>query len=328
MDLVYSYLPQKLRLDIQKISREKDLYGLEEIRIRGGQRTQFIFNSGSLYGCVTDRDDIEEMLNYLCEYSWYRIAESLRKGFFTIKGGHRIGIAGRSNCQENRVDSLDDIGALNIRIAREKIGCADGILPYIRKSSSIHNTIIFSAPGQGKTTCLRDMIRSLSGGDDSHEAIRIGVTDERSEIAALWNGIPQNDLGKCTDVMDNCPKPLGMRMLLRSMSPQVIAVDELGRPEDMEILEEILVCGTKVLGTVHAGDIEEIREKGLPPQIERFVKVENVMGRRRYSVFDKSWRLLGSAMGLPRPDEKLEYMPASENRFSKGFCRHVPDGCL
>ncbi|MDD5966758.1 MAG: stage III sporulation protein AA, partial [Blautia sp.] len=228
-----NYLPMAFRSRID----DRALENAEEIRLRVGQPLEILYaDEESRKFDRLDASQLREMLNYLSGYSVYAIEEELRQGFFTVEGGHRVGVSGRTSYQKkgrwNEMNPLSDISGLNIRLAHERKGCAKQILPWIRHVRSIYHTFIFASPGVGKTTYLRDCIRSLSKGDATEKGLKIGVVDERSEIAACHRGVPQNDLGPRTDVLDNCPKEQGMKMLLRSMSPEVIAVDELGLPED------------------------------------------------------------------------------------------------
>ena len=164
---------------------------------------------------------------------------------------------------------------LNVRIAHEIRGCADGILPYIYEADrceinrEIFHTLLISPPRCGKTTLLRDLIRQISNGNAFHPGMTVGVVDERSEIGACYHGIPQNDLGIRSDVLDDCPKHLGMMMLIRTMSPKVVAVDEIGSREDLEAMEYVMNCGCKLLATVHGNSLEEIRRK---PVLGRMVE--------------------------------------------------------
>ena len=205
------------------------------------------------------------MLNYLSGYSVYALEEELRQGFFTVEGGHRVGVSGRTSYRKkgtyNEMDALSQLNGINVRIAHEKKGCARPLIPWIYHGESIYHTMIYAPPGVGKTTYLRDTIRCLSAGDGSRRGLKVGVVDERSEIAACHRGVPQNDLGPRCDVLDNCPKEQGMRMLLRSMSPEVIAVDELGLPEDFAAVKESAKCGVSVLATIHAGKKEEVLDR-------------------------------------------------------------------
>ena len=247
----------------------------EEIRLRIGRPVMLLASGGEYFwnqknnilqknreqGYIWKETDMKETLSRMSQYSMYALEEELRNGFITIQGGHRVGVAGRTVCEHGKVLSFRNICSLNIRIARQKKGCADKLLPWLIQKDSIYNTLLLSPPGSGKTTMLRDCIRLLSEGGKGMAGKKVGVVDERSEIAASFFGVPQNDLGDRTDVLDACPKAEGMRILLRSMSPQIIAVDELGSKEDYQAVEEALHCGCRILGTMHAQEIGELQEK-------------------------------------------------------------------
>lgn len=283
--------------------------GLEEIRIRLGWPLELVYDNGSQWwemrGFRMTRDYLDEMLNYITGYSSYAMEEEWKEGYITYAGGHRIGITGHATVEKSAggsggyVQGLTDINGLNIRIAHEKKGCAKEIVLLLRKEESIYNTIFFAAPGIGKTTYLRDCVRILSSGDAAFPGMRCCVVDERSEIAACRRGKPQNDLGMRCDVLDACPKALGMKMVLRSMSPQVIVVDELGKEEDFVMLEQMWCSGVKVLGSMHAGSLGELFlhpmfcryiEKGM---IERFVELVRLQdGSRAFRIYDGQGQVL------------------------------------
>ena len=285
--------PTSIRPRMRKINWD----GLEEIRVRIGWPVELIYGNHNEwlgnYDSMIDRQCLDEMLNYITGYSIYAMEEEIRQGYITFSGGHRIGITGHAtyetlrDTRESRITNIVDIGGLNIRIAHERKGCAKKIVPHLRIDNSIYNTLFFAAPGVGKTTYLRDAIRMLSEGEDMQNGLKICVIDERSEIAACINGKPQNDLGKRTDVLDACPKGSGMRMVLRTMSPDVIAVDEIGNEEEFILLEQMRCSGVKILGTIHAGGMDEIlhnpmiRKSIESGAIERFVELHRHYAPRR-----------------------------------------------
>ena len=207
--------------------------------------------------------DMKETLEYVSEYSIYAYEEELRQGFLTIKGGHRVGVAGRVVTEGDHIKGIKHISNINIRISHEKKGCADKILPWLFEKRTLCHTLLISGPGCGKTTMLRDLVRQISDGVGTMPGYTVGVVDERSEIAGCYNGIPQNDIGMRTDVLDCCPKAEGMMLLIRSMAPDVLAVDELGCQEDVRAIETAVYCGCKLLATVHGTSLEDIKRKPL-----------------------------------------------------------------
>ncbi len=290
-------------VDIRECLKRTSWDGLEEIRIRLGWPIELIYDNRSCflgnYDCTIDRQGLDEMLNYITGYSVYAMEEELKQGFVTLPGGHRIGITGHANYEREihsgvyQITGLSDIGGLNIRIARERKGCAKDMVLVLRNGNSIYNTLLFSAPGVGKTTYLRDAVRILSTGDEVFTGMKCCVIDERSEIAACRNGKPQNDMGVRTDVLDACPKEVGMRMVLRAMSPQIIAVDELGTDEELQMLEKMRLSGVKILGTMHAGSLQQLFYNPLIVQcvqkgsIERFVELLRMpTGKRGFRIYD------------------------------------------
>ena len=297
--------PTSIRSQMRKIDWED----LEEIRIRIGWPVELIYDNRNEwlgnYECMIDRHRLDEMLNYITGYSLYAMEEELRQGYITYEGGHRIGITGHATyetlevTEKAQIKNLVDIGGLNIRIAHEKKGCAEKIVPHIRNRDSIYNTIFFAAPGVGKTTYLRDCIRILASEGIHNAAKKICVVDERSEIAACIDGKPQNDLGKRCDVLDACPKAIGMGMVLRTMSPDIIAVDELGKEEEFLMLEKMRCSGVKILGSIHAGDIKELLRNPMIKSsvetqvIERFVELfRQTNGIRCFRIYNEQGELL------------------------------------
>lgn len=229
---------------------------LQEIRIRVNRpiilklRNQDIIIDHKVNQC-----EILQILEKLCNNSVYAYKEQICNGFITIKGGHRVGITGTAVVEKGKIINVKYINSLNFRIAREVLGCGDKILSQIvdKKNSTIYNTLIVSPPGKGKTTILRDIIRKISDGIEEigFEGKTCGIIDERGEIAAMYKGIPQNDIGIRSDVIENVSKSNGINMLIRSMAPEIIACDEIGSKEDVQAIKKAFISGVKGIFTMH-----------------------------------------------------------------------------
>jgi len=243
---------------------------LQEIRLRIGKPLIIVSdNIEFVLHKIIEKEELMEILEYVSNYSLYAFENELKQGFITIEGGHRVGMTGQVQIEEGEVKNIKHISSMNIRVSHEVLNCADIIFPYIAEDKQICNTLIISPPRCGKTTMLRDLIRQVSDGNRWVRGCTVGVVDERSELGGCYLGVPQNQLGIRTDILDCCPKSKGMLMLVRSMSPQVIAVDEIGSAEDIHALEYAMHCGCKMIATVHGTSMEEIRKK---PILDELVK--------------------------------------------------------
>lgn len=265
--------PDFMRPRWEKVAERADR--LQEIRLRVGQpvtvlmdnREKFLSERGELtdeisYAGCSDEKELEAIVAHICHYSIYAFADEIRQGFMTIRGGHRIGLSGQVILEDGeRIRNIKYIRYLNVRIAHEVKGVSDKALPFLYSRGEVLNTLIVSPPGCGKTTMLRDLVRNISSGTTYGKGRNVGLVDERSEIAGSYLGIPQNDIGIRTDVMDACPKREGMMMLIRSMAPAVLAVDELGNAEDVEAMHRAVQCGCKMLATIHGFSLEEVGSK-------------------------------------------------------------------
>ena len=242
---------------------------LEEIRLRASKPILLKFCSSEVVlNYIVSTEDVLETLQNICENSIYSYQNQICSGFVTIRGGHRVGIVGNVIMQNGKITNINYISSLNFRIARQIRGCSSKILKYILdiENNTVYNSLIVSAPGGGKTTILRDTIRRISSGieDINFKGITVGVVDERGEIAAMYKGIAQNDIGLRTDVLCNVSKPIGMKMLIRSMAPKVIVADEIGSVEDTQAIGEIVCSGVKGIFTAHGATIEDLLlNKGL-----------------------------------------------------------------
>ena len=228
---------------------------LREIRVRAGQSIRLSTRQGeTICPCEPTPQQVAQMAEALCEHALYARAEEQRSGFVTLRGGHRMGLCGRVICQGQSIRALRDISSFCIRIAGQWRGAADELIGQLTDENGFcRSTLIVGLPGMGKTTLLRDSLRRLS-----EAGRRVCVVDERSEIAAMCDGLPQLEVGPCTDVLDGCGKEAGLRWLLRSLSPEVLVTDELSDTLDAQAALEAIRSGVSMLATVHGRDLDSV----------------------------------------------------------------------
>ena len=280
-------LPSRLRQAAARMGREEQCRA-EELRLRNGCPITVSGPEGErvIPGCeqlpLTERD-LSQVLEIATQASVHAVLEQVRNGFVTVRGGHRIGICGSGVVRDGEVCNLRRISSLSIRVARSVPGISAGILGMLQ------STLILSPPGGGKTTLLRDIIRAVSDGDGI-APMRVGIADERGELAAMYDGLPQLDVGRRTDVLDGCPKGTALLMLLRGMNPQVLAADEITAPADCTALEAAANCGVTLLATAHASGTEDLSSRPLYRRLleagifRRIVLIRGGGRRRTYQV--------------------------------------------
>ena len=249
----------------QLLDADLDYDKLYEIRLRVGRPLFLTYDGGECFlrnrgeePYVVTQEDLKETLEYVTGYSLYAYEEEIRQGFISVQGGHRVGVTGKVILDGGKIRGMKYISCINVRLAHEIQGCAEEVMPYIQTKDWVAHTLIISPPRCGKTTLLRDIIRQISNGREGIPGQTVGVVDERCELAGCYQGVPQNDVGMRTDVLDGCPKAEGMQMLIRSMSPSVVAVDELGREEDFRAVEAVIHCGCKLIATAHGNSLEDV----------------------------------------------------------------------
>lgn len=273
-DEIVNSLSLNLREKIKKLPKSN--LNIEEIRLRSQKplilnannkdyfynekENDLALNMDNPY--IVTREDIEQTFQIICKYSIHTFMDDITKGFITLRGGHRVGIVGKAIVESGQVKNIKHISSLNIRISREIIGCSDKILDHIISSNNqVNNTLIISPPQCGKTTLVRDIVRTLSNGNKKYgfRGMKVALIDERNEIGGSYLGVPQMDVGIRTDIIETCPKDIGIMMLLRSMSPNIIVTDEIGNEREVKALYTALNGGVSLITTVHGDSIEDIQ---------------------------------------------------------------------
>ena len=266
IDEILRYFPNNIYQIFFNLFKENDKLAneIQEIRMRTNRPILLKLKERDfILQYNISQTEILQILERLCENSIYAYKNQICEGFITVKGGHRVGLTGSCVIENGKITNIKYISSLNFRIAREVINCSNRILREIIdiENKTIYNTIIVAPPGKGKTTILRDTIRRLSNGIEeiNFKGKTCGVVDERGEIAAMYKGVPQNDVGVRTDIIENVSKNQGIHMLVRTMSPEIIACDEIGSKEDVEAIHYALYSGVKGIFTMHGKNIEDIK---------------------------------------------------------------------
>lgn len=288
-----AFLPPRFRQVLESFSRTEAAQ-TEELRLRTGRELTVVGPWGERVpagcrGMEVESGDLTLTLEVATRASTHTALEQVRSGFVTVGGGHRIGICGSTVVENGAVRNLRQVSSLAIRVARQVLGVSANVLRQLTSGEGLESTLILSPPGGGKTTLLRDLIRAVSDGDGVRP-LRVGVADERGELAGMCRGRAQMEVGARTDVMDGCPKGAALLMLLRGMNPQVLAADEITAPEDCAALETAANCGVRLLATAHGERLEDLRARRLYRELlekhifRRLVTVSVKDGRRSYEV--------------------------------------------
>ncbi|MDR3277868.1 MAG: stage III sporulation protein AB [Oscillospiraceae bacterium] len=286
-------LPNILR-DAARTLDKRGRARAEELRARIGHPVSVVLPEGErgLGGADVSRRELDGILDLATGASAYSARDSIRGGYITARGGYRIGLCGTAIPRGGEIHGFRSLSSVAIRIPREAKGAARGVAGQLISGGAVCSALILSPPGGGKTTLLRDLVRTISDGDASLglAPARVSLADERGEIAALFDGAPQLDVGRGTDILDACPKAAAVMLLLRAMNPQFIALDEITAPEDVAAMISAANCGVRLLATAHADGAEDLLKRPLYRRLmasgifEKTVTITRQNGARAYSV--------------------------------------------
>lgn len=257
-----SCFPREIYWETDRLS-EKQQMEIEEFHLRIGYPPTVVIAGTeiNLGSCAVSKALLEETLLQATGQAVYSARDMIKQGFLTLNGGHRMGLCGTAVYKGEGISSIQHISSINLRIASERRGFA---LPGVQHIwTHPGSTLVISPPGFGKTTFLRDLIFQLS----TRFRWRISVCDERMELAACKEGVPQFDLGPTSDILCGTEKSTGIPMLLRTMNPQWIAVDEITSEEDVHTMVRASYCGVRFMATAHATQSHELYRRPVYRQL-------------------------------------------------------------
>lgn len=266
---ILSRIPDQIKSQIQEIR----LRSCQPILLIGLNGTCFVSEMGRVSYILSSaavrisHEEVTECFHAICGYSVHSYQDSICSGYITLPGGHRAGICGTAVCENGKTKAVHDIASINLRIARQVIGAADALIGRLFRKE-ISSVLLAGGPGSGKTTLLRDLARQLSIGSGC-ESHRVAVVDEREEIAAVYEGVAQNDLGYNCDILSGYPKGEAILTALRSLSPEVIICDEVGNMEEIQAIEAGVNAGVTFIASIHAATREDLLRR---PQARRLLE--------------------------------------------------------
>ncbi len=261
---------------------------------------------------IVTQNDIADSVVSMCAFSVHSHQHEFKSGYISLRGGHRAGICGTAVLSDDKISTIRDITSINLRVAREVTGAANSLMDEIF-CNTLCGVLIVGGPSSGKTTILRDLSRQLATGKTGR-FVKVAVVDERCEIGAVYDGVPQNDLGISSDILSSYPKAEGIQIAIRTLSPQIIVCDEIGGSDEVASILDGLNAGVKVVATAHGDGIRELLkrpqilkllESGAfkklvrlgssenPGEIRQILEVGELLGKNKWNVPNRSLLLDG-----------------------------------